>query len=627
MNTSLFEDLANDILSEIIYYLSPTDVLQSFPSLNKRFSNLITNEHLWHISIGDSRMPLMIFIEHSHSILKLIGNRVISLRLNLMNTIGGWSIISSSLHYHQTLLLRRLHLIDIKPNEFDKLLSNHFVRQLHTLLVDVTPSNPFRSLKTEGLHLVRVCSRMPLLRICRLPFNYNNQDAIEVVTYPLKSYMMLSSLLNPNQLRNLSIGIHSSYFLEQLLLCIPLIEKLSFSIEDQDINMNGGYNKIILPTAIDAHHLKHLSSLHMNCLNNISFHRIVSLLSSLFNQLTHLSLKLEADTLVYGSMIISGDTIQKLIIDRLQRMATYSLNLLLYVRNDLKEKRVFNLFRRMEFIQREKPKVVIRECYDRSNLGTDTHCFIVFTLPYNDTTLLSHMFSNDFEKSCQVSTAATNLFPHTDTLRLYGYKKTNRIRDLVKCESSVSSFIPWSLISKIEINDSEVITQHTLKSLLEKAYNVDILDIVDHRGIIIRTMLYNKENYGTRINQQIKSLKIMSESWKLDNVKRFCTLVSNQFCNLQIFSFTIHDSYYVRRNWKPSRIEDGKNKWSKRIVNLIYFLVDHLQHLVYLRIFFCNMHQDDMPYFLHLVRRQLHQYPLSRFCRLRCSSNNIQIWL
>jgi hypothetical protein len=115
-----------------------------------------------------------------------------------------------------------------------------------------------------------------------------------------------------------------------------------------------------------------------------------------------------------------------------------------------------------------------------------------------------HKYSLFVFRSCQILSDATNLFPHANILSLYGYKKTNCIRDLVKCEFSVSSFIPWSLISKIEINDSDVITQHTLKSLLEKAYNVDTLKIFDHRGIITRTMLYNKENYGTRINQQVR---------------------------------------------------------------------------------------------------------------------------
>jgi hypothetical protein len=121
-------------------------------------------------------------------------------------------------------------------------------------------------------------------------------------------------------------------------------------------------------------------------------------------------------------------------------------------------------------------------------------------------------------------------------------------------------------------------------------------------------------------------LEIRSESWTLHNVERFCILLSNQFSNLKTFSFIIYDSYNVWV-WKPSRIKDGKNKSTKRIVNLIYLLVDHLQQLVSLRIFFCNMFRSDTPYFPDLVRRELHQYPLSRPCRSRCSTEGVQIWL
>jgi hypothetical protein len=95
--------------------------------------------------------------------LKLIGNRIVSLRLTLVNVIGGWSLISSSLRYHQTTLLQRLHLIDIKPHEFDKLLRNDFIKQLHTLLVDITPSNLFNCLQVEGVYLVKVKNDYSLL--------------------------------------------------------------------------------------------------------------------------------------------------------------------------------------------------------------------------------------------------------------------------------------------------------------------------------------------------------------------------------------------------------------------------------------------------------------------------------
>ncbi len=52
-----------------------------------------------------------------------------------------------------------------------------------------------------------------------------------------------------------------------------------------------------LPVAVDARLLCHLSRLSINCLDNISFHRAVALLSSVFSQLSRLSLKLDAYTL------------------------------------------------------------------------------------------------------------------------------------------------------------------------------------------------------------------------------------------------------------------------------------------------------------------------------------------
>jgi hypothetical protein len=86
---------------------------------------------------------------------------------------------------------------------------------------------------------------MPLLRICRLPFDYKNDNVNQIEIYSLKSHMILSSLLNTNHLRNLTIGVHTSHFLERLLLCIPLIENLSFGIKDQDIHENDEHDKIM----------------------------------------------------------------------------------------------------------------------------------------------------------------------------------------------------------------------------------------------------------------------------------------------------------------------------------------------------------------------------------------------
>ncbi|CAF2135136.1 unnamed protein product [Rotaria magnacalcarata] len=510
MSVSSFAILPDDILYEIFLYLFPADVLQSFIILlSKRVSRVIRNEYLWRIHIGDSTRSLMMFNDQCHNVLKLIESRLVPLRVTLTNVIGGWSLISSSLRYHQTRLLQCLHLIDIKPHEFDKLLRDHFIKQLHTLLVDVTPSSPSICHQVEGSYLVKVCSRMSLLRICRLPFNHEDDNANQIENDLLRSHMPLSNLLNTNQPRILTIGVHTSRFLERFLLCIPLIENLSFGVRDRDIGENDVHDRIRLPATIDAHLLQYLSRLRINCLNNISFHRTIALLSSIFSQLCQLSLKLEANTLTFGSSIISGDTTQQLCIDRLKPMATYSLNLL----------------------------------------------------------------------SCQMSTNVTNLFPRANTLSLCGYKKINRLRDLGKSGYSIASLVPWSLLTHIEINHSDVITQHTLESLLRLAYNANTLEIFDDRGILFRTILHTGDNFGTLINQQIKSLDIYDASWALQNVQRFCILLSNQYPNLKTLSFTICDSYR-HWNWKPSRIDDGKNKSTKRIVNLIYLLVSHLQQLI-----------------------------------------------
>ncbi len=62
--------------------------------------------------------------------------------------------------------------------------------------------------------------------------------------YLFTDHMILSNLLNTNHLRTLTIGIHTSHFLEHLLLCIPLIENLSFGIRDRDISENDVHDKI-----------------------------------------------------------------------------------------------------------------------------------------------------------------------------------------------------------------------------------------------------------------------------------------------------------------------------------------------------------------------------------------------
>ncbi|CAF1455343.1 unnamed protein product [Rotaria sp. Silwood1] len=187
-----------------------------------------------------------------------------------------------------------------------------------------------------------------------------------------------------------------------------------------------------------------------------------------------------------------------------------------------------------------------------------------------------------------------DLFPRADTLSLRGSKRNNCLRELGKCRSSISSLVPWSSITNISINHSNVLTPAIFESILRMAYNVHKLNLFDDRGILLRPIL-NNHNLGILINQQ-----------KL--------------------SFSISDGYDQWR-WKPSCIVDGKNKSTKRIVTLIYLLVDQLQKLVSLRITFSNSRYSDTPCFPHLIRRQLHHYPLNQPFRLRVTSNEIHIWL
>lgn len=155
MASSTFELLPVDIIFQIFHYLCPVEVLESFLLLNKHFSRIILHEYLWHIHIGGRKMSLSMLNYYCQNVLKLLGRRIVSLRITLTNTIGGWSLVSSSLNNHQTILLRRLHLIDIKHHEFDKLLNNHLIKQLDTLLVDVTNSS-FTNQIVEGAYLDKV---------------------------------------------------------------------------------------------------------------------------------------------------------------------------------------------------------------------------------------------------------------------------------------------------------------------------------------------------------------------------------------------------------------------------------------------------------------------------------------
>jgi len=128
-------------------------------------------------------------------------------------------------------------------------------------------------------------------------------------------------------------------------------------------------------------------------------------------------------------------------------------------------------------------------------------------------------------------------------------------------------------------------------------------------------------------------LEIFDITLTLQNAQQICTLLSNRLSNLKKLSFNICDAYR-RWKWKPSCIVDGKNKSTRRIVTLIYLLVDKLQKLVSLRIRFSNSEFHDTPCFPHLIRRNsINIHLIDHFdydflpMRLNCGFNNTLIML
>ncbi|CAM4834719.1 unnamed protein product [Rotaria magnacalcarata] len=401
--------------------------------------------------------------------------------------------------YRQTTLLRHLHLINIEPFEFDKLLFNRLVKQLHSLIVDVTIDSSFHDEVVEGAYLAKVCSRVDALRICRLPFNYYPKIHEQLSKCLLPPLMTLPNLLTTNSLRILTMGMNSSRFLERLLFCIPFIENLSVGIQDQEINKNKKFDTNTLPTSIDANRLRYLSRLNLNCANSISFHRSIVLLLSIFGQLTHLSLKLRTSMSLSDPLIISGDTIQQLCIDRLKPFSSYALDLYFFAKEDLKEKSLLKSFVQAPFTSRKRPRVIIRKDPDE-DMYYNTYRFNVYTLPYNGTELTKLLIPENLQISSQMLDSGIKLYPRINEFIL-DYSGSILLPDLDNCRSSLSLFLPWLLVTKISTN-ADVVCVAELKAVLQLADNVHTLEIVDEDGILSAAILYNQNDLGTIVNRK-----------------------------------------------------------------------------------------------------------------------------
>ncbi|CAF3406085.1 unnamed protein product [Rotaria socialis] len=620
-----FECLSVDVLFEICAYLSCADILQSFASLNRRFSTMLMQEYLWRIRIDGDSMSISMFNDFCENILQVVKYRVISLRISFNNTIGGWSLVSSALKHYRTMLLQRLHLIDIQPYEFDKLLCNHSIKQLHTLIVDITESNPFNHQFVEGAYLAKVCSSMPVLNICRLPFSFSPISHKNLPISESTPLMSLPSIFNTTYLHTLTTGVNTSRFLQQLLLCIPCIRNLSIGVADPEEIENDNCDRFSMPVTVDPRLLCNLVRLKVNCLTSMSFHRTIVLLSSVFGQLIHFSLKLKLYTSACERFAISGDIIQQKCIDRLKPVASYALDLSFCVENDFEEKRIFNSFVKAAFFSRRRPKIIIQE-RNNWNIGLDYHCFALFTTPYHGTKLQTEFFSEDLQVSSLTQLNPIDLFPKANELFIEGFNGESSHHRLCNPNCSISSLVPWSLLTTIFIDGSDFISAFELEAILRMSCNVDKLRISEDNDILCSAILHDTDNLATRVNQQIKSLDMDGYTVTLSNVRYFCKLISIRLPNLKKLTFSIHDSY-DGFGWHSASTRDGQIKSTKSIVNFIRCLTDDLQQLVSLRIFFFDWTFTKTPCFSYLIRRQLHESTIKRPYRLRCASGEIQLWL
>ncbi len=89
---------------------------------------------------------------------------------------------------------------------------------------------------------------------------------------------------------------------------------------------------------------------------------------------------------------------------------------------------------------------------------------------------------------------AIDLFSHANELVVIDFKNKTCLPDLGNCKTSISSLVPWSLLTKISITRCRVITAAELEPILRMACNVHTLRIYRNEPISIRTVLSIYDN-------------------------------------------------------------------------------------------------------------------------------------
>ena len=116
----------------------------------------------------------------------------------------------------------------------------------------------------------------------------------------------------------------------------------------------------------------------------------------------------------------------------------------------------------------------------------------------------------------QTSTNAVDLFPRANELVLIPSKDKSSFPNLGYFKSPIPSLVPWSLLTKISIEQGDVVPAAELEAILRMAYNVRALDLDILSSILLRRILRNHDNLGTRVNQQVRIYILIS--FKIINV-------------------------------------------------------------------------------------------------------------
>jgi len=106
-----------------------------------------------------------------------------------------------------------------------------------------------------------------------------------------------------------------------------------------------------------------------------------------------------------------------------------------------------------------------------------------------------------------------NLFPHASELFISAFEKKSYLIDLGNCTSSISQLVPWSILTRISIENGTNVTAAELEAILRTAHNIDTLRISDEDGVLPRAILRNEDGLGDIVNRQV-SICLFKEKYQ-----------------------------------------------------------------------------------------------------------------